>query len=228
MADANGEHAREHELPATAAQERRWEGGGDLHGADDEVFDRVLDETLAAMEAVDVQYALIGGIACTGLGRPRWTHDIDLFVRHEDADRALQALAERGFETKKADASWYYKAFKSRVMVDLIFRSTGGFFLDEEMAERTVEGTFRGRRVRYLPPEDLLILKAVVHDEAQPRHWYDALGILAESRLDWSYLLRRARRAPRRVLSLLLYAESVDLLVPARVIRRLYRRVYES
>ena len=96
------------------------------------------------------------------------------------------------------------------------------------MYEHSVEGEFEGLKVRFVPPEDLLIIKAVVHDEATPRHWYDALGILAASDLDWDYLIRRARRAQHRVLSLLLYAQSKDLAVPNRVIRRLFENIYNS
>jgi hypothetical protein len=47
------------------------------------------------------------------------------------------------------------------------------------------------------------------------------VAIIAKRELDWDYLLDRARRGPRRMLSLLLYAQSVDLAVPDRVIRRL-------
>jgi hypothetical protein len=70
-------------------------------------------------------------------------------------------------------------------------------------------------------------MKAVVHDEEGPRHWHDALGIIMGTNLDWDYLERRASRAPRRVLSLLLYAHSIDLSVPNGVIRRLFAKVYE-
>src|SRR5690606_27309968 len=113
-------------------------------------------------------------------------------------------------------------------MVDIIFRSTGGIHLDTEMVERAVHGHFLGHRVRFIPPEDLLIMKSVVHSEESPRHWHDALGIIARCPLDWEYLQRRAQRAPRRVLSLLIYAHSLDLMVPNQVIRELFAKVYES
>lgn len=56
--------------------------------------------------------------------------------------------------------------------------------------------------------------KALVHTEDSPRHWHDALALLTRSDLGWLYLIRRARHGPKRVLSLLLYAQSVDLPVP--------------
>ena len=199
-----------------------------LRGAEDEVFDRVLGETIDALENSRVPYSLIGGIAATGFGRPRWTHDIDVFVRPEDAERTLEILAEIGFSTEKVDHTWLFKGYRDRVMVDVIFRSAGGIYFDTEMFERSVQMSFRGRQVRLLPPEDLLIIKAVVHNETGPRHWHDALGILTRTELDWEYLLRRAHQAPRRVLSLLVYAHSLDLLVPNWVIRRLFEQIYSE
>lgn len=211
------------------AEENNGKGMPDLRGADDTTFATVLRETVDTLEAAKVDYALIGGIASAGFGRPRWTHDIDIFVKPEEAERALDALAEREFQVEKTDPTWLFKAFKQQVMVDIIFRSRGGFHLDTEMIDRSVRATFQGHTVRLLPPEDLLVIKAVVHDEAGPRHWHDALGIIAGNKdLDWDYLIRRARRAPRRVLSLLIYAHSLDMSVPNSAIDALYRSVYDS
>jgi len=85
-----------------------------------------------------------------------------------------------------------------------------------------------GVRVCMVSPEDLIVIKAVVHDEQSPRHWFDALAMLSRTDLDWEYLLQRARKAARRVLSLLLYAQSNDVLVPDTVVRRLFQMVTES
>jgi hypothetical protein len=43
---------------------------------------------------------------------------------------------------------------------------------------------------------------------------------------DWPYLLERARLAPRRVLALLIYAESDDIEVPRDAIDDLLARIY--
>lgn len=192
------------------------------------VFEQVLGEVVTALGDKSVEYALMGGIASTGLGRPRWTHDIDVFVRPNAADAALDALAAAGFDTERTDVSWLFKAFKHGVLVDVIFRSTGGFYLDDEMSARSVEREFMGHRVRLIAPEDLLVIKAAVHDEQGPRHWHDALGVIGVNELDWDYVLRRARQAPRRVLSLLVYAHSLDKTVPNHVVRELYREIYED
>lgn len=189
-------------------------------------FNEVLGETVEAMEESGIRWAFIGGIASGGLGRPRSTRDIDLFVKPEDADEALRALARHGFTTEKTDASWLFKAFKRDILVDVIFKSKGEIYLDNEMFERLITAEYHGKRVKLVAPEDLLIIKAVAHSELTPSHWHDATALLSHSNIDWDYLLKRARRAPRRVLSLLLYAQSNDLWVPNRVIHELYRTVF--
>ncbi|MCM2323695.1 MAG: nucleotidyltransferase [Oligoflexia bacterium] len=189
-------------------------------------FDRVLAETVKAIEEAGIRYAFIGGIASGGLGRPRSTHDIDLFVMPEDAEITLRALSRYGFKTERTDPSWLYKGFKDGVLVDVIFRSKGEIYLDAEMYQRMITAEFHGRRLRLVAPEDLLIIKAAAHSELTPSHWHDAIALLSHANLDWDYLIRRARRAPRRVLSLLLYAQSNDVWVPNNVIHELYTVIF--
>lgn len=188
---------------------------------DEPTFLRVAREAIAAVEQKEIPYAFIGGVASALHGRPRWTHDVDLLVRPEDAGRALDALAGVGFATQRTDDFWLFKAIKEGVLVDVIFRSTGDIYLDDEMLARSSVEEFKGLRLRVVAPEDLVVIKAVVHDEKTPRHWFDALGILARSELDWDYLVWRARQSRHRVAALLLYAQSNDLPVPPSAVRAL-------
>lgn len=193
-----------------------------------ERFNRILSDTVEAMEEVGIRYVFIGGIASGGLGRPRSTRDIDLFVMPEDAETALRALAKHGFKIEKTDPSWLYKGFKDGVLVDVIFKSKGEIYLDSEMYQRMITAEFHGKRLRLVSPEDLLIIKAVAHSELTPSHWHDAIALLSHANIDWKYLLKRAKRAPRRILSLLLYAQSNDVWVPNFVIHELYYVIFES
>ena len=195
--------------------------------AEEQAFVDVLTETVAAFDAAGIPHVLMGGIGSASHGRPRWTHDIDVFIRPEDAKRSLAVLADAGFETEEIYPDWLFKAFKSDVMVDLIFKSSGGILLDDDMIERAHVIEFKGVTVRVIPPEDLIVIKAIVHDEHMPRHWHDALAVLAVCDLDWDYLVRRARQyGARRVLSLLVYGQSNDLIVPATPIKRLVEAIY--
>lgn len=194
---------------------------------DDTEFCAVLSETVAALDGAEVPFVLMGGISSASHGRPRWTHDIDVFVTPESALLALEVLAAAGFETEQTYPDWLFKAFKGSVMVDLIFKSSGGIVLDDEMLERAAATEFKGVTVRVIPPEDLVVIKAIVHDEHMPRHWHDALAVVARCDLDWDYLVRRARQhGSRRVLSLLLYAASNDLIVPQQPVAELFDAIY--
>jgi predicted nucleotidyltransferase len=193
----------------------------------EEVFLEVTDQALRALEKAGVRYGLMGGVASAVYGRPRWTHDLDVFIRQIDTDTVLSALEDAGFATQRTDDFWIYKGIKHGVLVDLIFRAKGDIFLDDEMISRLVDADFKGVSAKLISPEDLITIKAIIHDEATPRHWHDALAIIAAQDLDWEYLARRARHGVRRVLSLLLYALSVDLHVPESAVRRIYETVYE-
>ena len=193
---------------------------------EESLFLAILQECVETLDQHDVPYAVMGGLASSVLGRDRWTHDIDLFVAPDQAGPALEALAEAGFRTQRTNEHWLYKGIKDGVLVDVLFKAKGDLTFDADMRARSVIREFKGQPVRVLPPEDLLVIKALIHDEDTPRHWHDALALIAANELDWDYLLRRALYGPRRVLSLLLYAESVDLLVPERAIRCLYDRIF--
>jgi len=185
-----------------------------------------LRESVEAIERAEIPYVLIGGLASTILGRPRFTEDIDFLVARGDAKRMLEALGEAGFEPEETNPDWIFKARKHDVTVDVIFALMGGIYLDDEMLARASRREFGGIEVNVVPPEDLIVIKAVVHDEYTPRHWYDALGIIASCELDWDYLAVRARHGARRVLSLLVYAQSNDLVVTDETIKALYEGIY--
>jgi predicted nucleotidyltransferase len=193
----------------------------------DEDLQATFADTVEALAAAEVPYLLIGGLSASAFARPRITDDIDVFVRPDMARKVLQALAAAGFETEETDDRWLFKAFKRGVLVDVIFRSSGDVYLDDEMLERADMQEHWGVTAPLVSPEDLLVIKAVATTEHGSHHWYDALAVIARCPLDWAYLMRRARQAgPRRVLSLLLYAESNDLAVPAEVIEALFEVVH--
>ena len=196
---------------------------------DEGIFLRVFDDAIGAIEGSGIPYGVIGGIASAALGRPRWSQDgedIDVLVRPEDARRVLEDLRTAGFAEEAADHEWLYKGVKEEVTVDVIFKSSGDIYLDAEMQDRLRTEDFKGRRITVVSPEDLVVMKAVAHDEETPQYWHDALSLVARSEMDWDYLVKRARRhGARRVLSLLLYAQSIDLVVPHEVIKTLFSMV---
>lgn len=199
----------------------------DHNQSDPEAQCETLLEAVGVMEENSIPYALIGGIAGKGLGRPRITHDIDLFLTPEDANYALEALNDCGFKTEKRDTAWLYKAWKNGILVDIIFRSSGDIYFDEEIQRHVRRVPFKDHFLNSISPEDFIVIKAAVHQEHIPHHWHDALAVLTEGNLDWEYLVKRARYSPRRVLALLIYAQSNDIAVPVEAVQTLYRKLYE-
>ncbi len=183
-------------------------------------------DAVDAIEDARIPYVLCGGLASSLLGRSRATDDIDLLVRSDDAERALEVLAEEGFETERTNPQWIFKATRGEITIDLMFWMKGGITLDDEMVERAGDGELAGRRLRVMPAEDLIVVKAIANDEQSTRHWHDALGMIAVRELDWPYLVTRARHGARRVLSLLTYAQADDLIVPNEAISALFGMVY--
>ena len=185
-------------------------------------MEEALGRAASTLEAAGIPYALMGGLASAAVGRTRATRDVDFFLPAESAEAALGALADAGFETERTDPAWLFKAFWRGVLVDLIFKSKGGVRFDAEMAARRRWITVGDTQVPALTPEDIVVIKALANAEHVPRHWHDALGIVAANEIDWGYLLWRAQGHPYRVLSLLAYAASDGLPVPGRVLRSLH------
>ena len=96
---------------------------------DDESFDRLLEtmrKSAAALRDAGVPHALTGGLAVWARGGPRTEHDVDYLVLPEDAERAQQALVDAGLRPVDPPEDWLLKAYDGDVLVDLIFRPSGG------------------------------------------------------------------------------------------------------
>jgi predicted nucleotidyltransferase len=197
-------------------------------GAHDALVMQALLAAVAAVERASVDYLLVGGLAAACFGRPRASRDVDVLVRPADVARVLDALSEAGFQREEVELDWLDKVRLGDVDVDVINRVTSDIYLDDELMCHARRARFDGRDVCVASPEDLIVIKASVHTEQTPRHWHDALGLLTTAPLDWDYLLHRSRYATRRVLSLLIYAESTDAYVPREVVVALVERRYRE
>lgn len=184
-----------------------------------------LQQAVVAATEGDIPYVATGSLASNAWGRPLPVEDIDIVVSPRDARRYLETLDKAGFDTEETFPQWLYKASNGEATIDVIFEMQGAMYLDDEMLDRSSTISMDGVEARVIGPEDFIVSQAMSAREDTPDYWYNGLGVIARTALDWDYLAARAGRGPRRVLSLLLYAQADDLPVPQDVIEQLFEVV---
>jgi predicted nucleotidyltransferase len=106
-----------------------------------------------------------GGLAAWARGGPESDHDLDLMLKPEDADTALDVLAEAGMRPERPPEGWLYKAWdENEVMVDLIFEPTGLPITDETF-ERAEDMEVEALPMKVMSLEDVFVTKLLAMDE---------------------------------------------------------------
>jgi predicted nucleotidyltransferase len=155
-----------------------------------------LKRSSAALRDAGIPFVLGGGVAIWARGGPETEHDLDYFLKAEDAEAALEALADAGFRPEKPPEGWLYKAWDNHVLVDLIFDPTG-VTVDDAFIESAEDAEVHAVRMRILSPEDVLVTKLLALKE----HSLDYDGLLEISRavreqIDWDDVRRRTEESP--------------------------------
>ena len=150
----------------------------------------------AALREAEVDHMLGGGLAIWARGGPPTDHDVDFFVREEDADRGLDALAATGFRTEKPPEHWLYKAWEDGDLVDLVFHPAGGPIGDEHFA-RASEMEVSAHRLLVASIDDVLVTKLLAISEQEP----DFRVVLEIARavreqVNWRSVARRTSNSP--------------------------------
>ncbi|MFT3744461.1 MAG: hypothetical protein QM785_09200 [Pyrinomonadaceae bacterium] len=73
-----------------------------------------------AFEAGGLEYAVCGGVALTIQGFPRATMDIDLLIREQQLEKALEIAAQNGFNIRGLDISFKDPAVEIRRVSKII------------------------------------------------------------------------------------------------------------
>lgn len=192
-------------------------------------------EALDALDAARVPVMLGGALAFnayTGIWRD--TKDLDLFLRAEDAQAALQALERAGFEPEVVYESWLAKAWKGDVFVDLIWRNANGLFpVTREWFEHASPRRILDRDALVLPIEELILSKMMVGG----RYRFDGADIVhllyaGSHAIDWDRLADGAGEHVGLLLAYLHmyrwgYPEAAGR-VPERVLADYARRAEEA
>ena len=180
---------------------------------------------LAALRAARVPHVVGGGLAIQHYGRRRSTKDLDLFIRPQDVEVALNALAAAGFTTMDTDAAWLRKAVRDDAHIDLVVSSMGSIMLTGDEIERSLTVELDGVPMRIFRPEDLLLRKIyLIRDEGPD--WHDAFSILESegAKLNWT-MVERDELDPRPLAGFLLVADARSPgLIPPHVLARYLRR----
>jgi predicted nucleotidyltransferase len=155
-----------------------------------------LKKAAVALHEEGVPFLLGGGLACWVRGGPESDHDLDLIVKEEDADQALEVLERRGFRTEKPPEGWLYKAWDDGVLVDLIFHPKG-IPITDEVIERGEKLEVEALPMRVMTLEDVFVTKLLALDE-RGLNYAPALEMARPVReqVDWDDVRRRTAESP--------------------------------
>ena len=172
----------------------------------------------AALDDAGVPAMLGGGLATWARGGPPTDHDVDFYLREEDAPRALEALEAIGMSPSTPPEGWLLKAHDDShdesVLVDLIFRPAGGAIGDEHF-QRATPMELMAQPVLVASIDDVLSTKLMALTEQEPD--FRAVLEIARSlreQIDWAYVRRRTESSPFAAAFFTL-VESLDIAPPA-------------
>jgi hypothetical protein len=155
-----------------------------------------LKRTVAALREAGVAFLLGGSLAAWARGGPQTRHDLDIVVKPEDAERALEALEAAGMRTQRPPEEWLYKAWDGDVLIDVIFEPRG-LEVTDELLERGEVLHVLGISIPVMSIDDVMATKLRALDE----HGLDYTGLLEIARalreqIDWPALRRRTGGHP--------------------------------
>lgn len=186
----------------------------------DEQTERLREALCTSFTTLDrdgIDVLLIGGIALAYhlTGEPKVDHDVDLFIKETDIDRAMGSLEQAGFEVVLTHPTWLFKARLGGATVDVLWVLGRVLRFDDEMLVRSIDMDVGGCRTKIVSREDMAIGQAGAARAKVPDLWFQAVDLLRGGGLDWEYLATRGASAPSRYAALLHFARSEGIDVPA-------------
>jgi Nucleotidyl transferase of unknown function (DUF2204) len=179
-------------------------------------IEATLKKAAAALRGADVPFLLGGSLASWARGGPESRHDLDLMIKREDVERALEALTEAGMRADDPPEEWLVKAWDGDVLVDLVF-SPKGLPIDDAVIARGEEMSVLSMQMRVMAIEDVLITKLMAITEHSLR--YESLLAIARAlreQIDWAQVRSATADSPfARAFFVLL--EGLQILPPPHV-----------
>jgi Nucleotidyl transferase of unknown function (DUF2204) len=161
-----------------------------------EAIEATLKKAVAALREAHVDFLLAGSLASWARGGPETRHDLDFIVKSEQAELALEALAQKGMRPERPPEEWLYKAWDDDLLIDVIFHPRG-LPVTDEVIQRGEELHVLGMTVPVMAIEDVLATKLLAITE----HRVDYSDLLEVARalreqIDWRALRVRTRGSP--------------------------------
>jgi Uncharacterised nucleotidyltransferase len=155
---------------------------------DDQPFsdlEEALKKSAAALRGADVPFLLGGSLASWARGGPETRHDLDLVIKPDDVERALEALEQAGLKRDDPPEEWLVKAWDGATLVDLIHHPKG-IPVDDALIERGEVMSVLGMEMRVMALEDVLVTKLMALSEHSLR--YESLLAISRAlreQVDW-------------------------------------------
>ena len=149
----------------------------------------------AILRDAEIPFALAGGLAAWPRGGPATDHDVDFYVKPDDAERAQRALVSAGMRPHDPPENWLLKVYDDDVLIDLIFQPSGGPVTDADL-DRAEELEVLAMRVPVASLEDILTTKLLALTEQEP----EFSGVLELARavreqVDWNEVRERTKES---------------------------------
>jgi hypothetical protein len=159
-------------------------------------IEHALKRAAAALREADVPFLLGGSLASWARGGPETRHDLDLIIKPEDAERALEALQEAGMRPERPPEEWLLKAWDGDTLVDLIY-CPKGLPVDDDLIARGEQLSVLGMDIRVMALEDVMATKLMALTEHSLR--YESLLQIARAlreQIDWPAVRARTEDSP--------------------------------
>src|SRR3954452_2122643 len=159
-------------------------------------FESALKKSAAPLRGACIS-SLLGEVLASGpRGGPETRHDLDLVLKPEDVEPALEALKAVGMQPEDPPEEWLVKAWDGDVLIDLIF-SPKGMPVDDAVIARGEVMSVLGMEMRVMALEDVLVTKLMALSEHSLR--YESLLPIARAlreQVDWDDVRARTSESP--------------------------------
>jgi hypothetical protein len=159
-------------------------------------IEHALKRAAAVLRDAGIPFLLGGSLASWARGGPQTRHDLDLILKPEDAERALETLQQAGMRPERPPEDWLLKAWDGDTLIDLIY-CPKGLPVDDDLIARGEELSVLGMDIRVMALEDVMATKLLALTEHSLR--YEGLLQIARAlreQIDWPVVRARTADSP--------------------------------